>query len=91
MTKVTNDQKNVKSNSNPIPGILAAIGMFLVMGSMGNMDYVDAAEHENESLGYTKHEIDYTKEMKKSERNLILGGILTAAGVVGLVRKENGR
>ena len=87
MTKITNDKNNMKS-SNPLPGILTAIGVFLMLGSMGNMDYVDAAEQENQNLGYEKHEIDYTKEMKKSSKTLLLGGILTGAGVIGLVRKE---
>jgi len=87
MTKVTNDKNNIKS-SNPVPGILAAIGIFLMMGSMGNMDYVDAAEQENQNLGYEKHQIDYAKEQKKSTKTLLLGGILTGAGAIGLIRKE---
>ena len=87
MTKVTNDKNNIKS-SNPVPGILAAIGIFLMMGSIGNMDYVDAAEQENQNLGYEKHQIDYAKEQKRSNKTLLLGGILTGAGAIGLIRKE---
>lgn len=87
MTKVTNDKNNMKSG-NPLPGILAAIGIFLMMGSMGNMDYIDAAEQENQNLGYEKHQIDYAKEQKKSTKTLLLGGILTGAGAIGLIRKE---
>ena len=88
MTKVTNDKNDTKSSS-PLAGILTTIGMFLMLGSMGNMDYVSAADQENQNLGYEKHAIDYNAESKKSERTMMLGGLLTGAGVIGLVRKKS--
>jgi len=86
MTKITNDKENIKS-SNPIPGILAAIGVFLMLGGAGNADYYDAAEQENQSAGYEKN-IIHQSDYDKANKTMLWGGILTGVGIIGLLRKE---
>lgn len=87
MTKTT-DQKKIKSGS-PLPGILIAIGAFIVAISGGSMDYYYAAEDENQALGYEKNEVDYQQSKREETRGLILGGTLVAAGLIALKRKES--
>ena len=91
MTKITNDKENIKS-SNPIPGILATFGIILLLGSAGTKDAADAAEYENQCVGYEKN-MTFPADTKKSNRTMLWGGILTGAGAIGLLRKEyeNGR
>ena len=86
MTKVANDTQNMNS-SNPLPGILAAIGVFLMLGGAGNADYYDAAEQENRSVGYEKN-IIHQRDYDKADKTMLWGGILTGAGMIGLLRKE---
>ncbi len=84
MTKTTNDKQNMESN-NAFPGILV-IGMFLVLFGAGNADYYDAAEQENRGLGYEKNIIHH--KYNKAIKTMLLGSILTGAGMIGLLRKE---
>lgn len=83
---MTNDKQNIKSG-NPIPGILATIGIITLLGASGTKDAADTAEYENQRAGYEKN-ITYSTDTKKSDRTLLLGSILTGAGVIGLLRKE---
>lgn len=86
MTKITNDKQNIKS-SNPLPGILAAVGVFLMLGGAGNLEALDEMERENKNIGYEKHIIDQN-DYKKSNKATLWGGILTGAGIIGLLRKK---
>ena len=87
---MANTQNNAQKNSgNPIPGILVGLGLLLMIGAAGNKDYADALEDENKSLGYEKN---ITQNGDNSNKKMVFGGFLTAAGAIGLLRrKQNAR
>ena len=91
MTKIANEKQSQENAGGCLPGLLLGLGILLLIGGAGNSDAMDAMEAENRSLGYEKNIIGQD-DYKTSNKTMVFGGFLTAAGALGLLRKErNGR